>query len=81
MTKKVFTVTVDINDSLQTQFSGKVTPQFIERTLNSAMAKINRAGPERSQFTIQVTGGGPLTQAEQYRVWLREMVGRLSDPR
>ena len=81
MTKKVFTVTVDVNNSSQTEFLGKVTPQFIERTLNSAIARMNRTGSKGSQFTIQVAGGEPLTQAEQYRVWLREIVGRSSDPR
>jgi hypothetical protein len=81
MAKNIFTVTVDVNNPSQTEFSKKVTPKFIEKTLNSAITKMNLSGPERSKFTIQVAGGGPFTDWEEYRIWLREMVRRPNDPR
>jgi hypothetical protein len=81
MTKKVFTVTIDVNDSSQARFSKKVTPRFIQSALDSAITNINLSGPEQSPFTIQVAGGGPFTDKEAYRIWLRDAVKRPSDSR
>jgi len=81
MPRMIFTVTIDVDVSLQPKLSDLVTPEFLERTLDTAIAKAARTGPDHLPCTVRVAGGGPLTEMEQSRVWLREMLGRLSHPR
>jgi len=45
MTKRIFAVTVDVNDHSQTKFSKKITPKFIEKTLNLVITKMNLSSP------------------------------------
>jgi hypothetical protein len=73
MPRIIFTVTINLDSALQSRFSTLVTPGFLESTVSQEIAKALPADPDNLLYTVTVTRGGPLTEKEQYRVWLREM--------
>lgn len=81
MPRMIFMVTIDLSSALQPSLSGLVTPDFVERAVSTEIAKAVPTDLDSLPCTVTVSGGGPLTEKEQYRVWLREMSGRSKGPR
>lgn len=81
MPRMIFTVTIDAHGSIPTNPSELLTPDFLEKNIGEALARVAQNNPGHPPYTVTVSGGGPLTEIEQYRVWLREMLERASDPR
>jgi len=81
MPRMVFTVAIDIDMALEANVSSLVTPEFLERAVYAEIAKAVPTVPDHPPCSVTVSGGGPLTEKEEYRIWLREMSGRSRDPR
>lgn len=81
MPRIIFTVTINLSSSLQPNFSSLVTPDFVEKAVSTEIAKTLPTDLDSLPCTVTVSGGGPLTEKEQYRIWLREMSVRSRDPR
>ncbi len=81
MPRMIFTVTIDAHGSIPTNPSELLTPDFLEKNIGEALARVARNNPGHPPYTIKVSGGGPLTEIEQYRVWLRETLERAHEPR
>lgn len=81
MPRMIFTVTIDAHGSIPTNSSVLLTPDFLEKNIGEALAKVARNNPDHPPYTVKVSGGGSLTEIEQYRVWLRETLERAHEPR